>query len=139
MTGRARQVIVAEYTTLPPLAEAVVKVLVERFESDDSDLQADYVVEPTENFKERYYLQMASTLVNINQSPICAIRLLNPFLTEVKLRQDAVIGSAEKIERVVSVLSSKENDKEESNFFAVRRVVTSQPDTFTESFLNLKK
>ena len=130
-TGRARQVIVAEDMTLPPFAEAVVKVFVERFESDDSDLQADYVIEPTENFKERYPLQMASTLVNINQSPTCVIRLLNPFTTEVKLRQDAVIGSAEKIERVVSVLSSKENDKEESNFFAVRRVVTSLPDTVT--------
>ncbi|KAH3734659.1 hypothetical protein DPMN_041099 [Dreissena polymorpha] len=74
---------------------------------------------------------MASTLVNINQSPTCVIRLLNPFTAEVKLRQDAVIGSAEKIERVVSVLSSKENDKEESNFFAVRRVVTSLPNTVT--------
>ncbi|KAH3828508.1 hypothetical protein DPMN_130488 [Dreissena polymorpha] len=82
----------------------------ESFESDDSDLQADYVVEPTENFKERYPLQMASTRVNINQSPTCVIRLLNPFTTEVKLCQDAVIGSAEKIERVVSVLSSKKND-----------------------------
>ena len=83
-TGRARQVIVAEDMTLPPFAEAVVKVFVERFESDDSDLQADYVIEPTENFKERYPLQMASTLVNINQSPTCVIRLSNPFTTEVK-------------------------------------------------------
>ncbi|KAH3842440.1 hypothetical protein DPMN_115935 [Dreissena polymorpha] len=75
---------------------------------------------------------MASTLVNINQSPTCVIRLLNPFTTEVKLRKDAVIGDAEKIDRVVSVLSSKENDNEERNFFAVRRVVTSQSDTLTE-------
>ena len=99
------------------------------------------MIEPTENFKERYPLQMASTLVNINQSPTCVIRLFNPFTTEVKLRQDAVIGSAEKIERVVSVLSSKENDKEESNFFAVRRVVTSLPDTVTggAKFHNQKK
>ena len=113
--GKARQVTVAGDMTLPPQAEAVVKVYIERLECDDDDGRADYVVEPTEYFKETYPLQMASTLVNLNQSPTCVVRILNPFPSEVKLHQDAVIGNAEKIERVVSVISREEYDQEESN------------------------
>ena len=124
--GKARQVTVAGDMTLPPQSEAVVKVYVERLESDDDD-QADFVVEPTEHFKETYPLQMASTLVNLNQSPACVVRILNPFPSEIKLHQDAVIGSAEKIERVVSVISREEYNQEENNYAAVRRVVTNQP------------
>jgi len=39
-----------------------------------------------------------------------------------------VIGNAEKIERVVSVISREEYDQEESNYAAVRRVITNQPN-----------
>ncbi|KAH3712919.1 hypothetical protein DPMN_072679 [Dreissena polymorpha] len=102
--GRTRQVVVASDMTVPAQAESVVKVFVERFETDDNDKQADFVVEPTQQFKEKYPLHMVSTLVNLNQSPACTIRVLNPFMTEVQLRQNAVIGRAEKIERVVSVV-----------------------------------
>ncbi|KAH3839087.1 hypothetical protein DPMN_112509 [Dreissena polymorpha] len=111
----------AEDMTLSPLAETVVKVFVERFESDDSGLQADYVVETTEHVKERP-LQMASTFVNINQPLPCVIRLLNPFTTNVILRQEAVIDSAKKIRRVVSVLSSKKMTKKEAIFLRYAEV-----------------
>ncbi|XP_052778481.1 uncharacterized protein LOC128215916 [Mya arenaria] len=121
---KTRRVVVAEDMTLPGQAEAVVNVYIERYEADDKDMAADYVVEPTEAFKERYPLQMASTLVNLNHAPTCKIRILNPFPAEVTLKQDAEIGVAEKIERIVTVLSQVEHQQEIENYVAARRVNT---------------
>ena len=77
--GKARRVVVAENMTVPGHAEAVVSVYKERFEANDDDTEADYVVEPNQLFKERYPLQMATTLVNLNEAPTCKVRVLNPY------------------------------------------------------------
>ncbi len=68
---------------------------------------------------------MASTLVDINRSATCHVRLLNPFPDERCLRQDAEIGKAEKIERIVTVISSEEDSGQARNLSKVRRVATS--------------
>jgi RNase H-like domain found in reverse transcriptase/Reverse transcriptase (RNA-dependent DNA polymerase) len=47
---------------------------------------------------------------------------LNPYPTEVELRQDAEIGKAERVERVVSVIAEKEYADESLNLNRVRRV-----------------
>ncbi|KAH3882817.1 hypothetical protein DPMN_006762 [Dreissena polymorpha] len=107
--GKSRRVVVAENMTVPGYAEAVVSVYIERFEADDDDTEADYVVEPNQLFKERYPLQMATTLVNLNEAPTCKVRVLNPYPTEVNLRQDAEIGIAERMEKIVSVLTKAEH------------------------------
>ncbi|KAH3855598.1 hypothetical protein DPMN_098168 [Dreissena polymorpha] len=122
--GKARRVVVAENMTVPGHAEAVVSVYIERFEADDDDTEADYVVEPNQLFKERYPLQMAATLVNLNEAPTCKVRVLNPYPTEVNLRQDAEIGIAERMEKIVSVLTKAEHQAESDNLVAVRRITT---------------
>ena len=122
--GKTRRVVVADNMTVPGHTEAVVSVYIERFEADDDDNEADYLVEPTELFKERYPLQMATTLVYLNDAPTCKVRVLNPFPTEIMLRQDAEIGIAEKIERIVSVLTKAEHQAEGDNIVTVRRITT---------------
>ncbi|KAH3777819.1 hypothetical protein DPMN_179267 [Dreissena polymorpha] len=117
--GKARRVVVAENMTVPGHAEAVV-----RFEADDDDTEADYAVEPTQLFKKRYPLQMATTLVNLNEAPTCKVRVLNPYPTEINLRQDAEIGIAERMEKIVSVLTKAEHQAESGNLVAVRRITT---------------
>ena len=77
---------------------------VERTEADDVDPESRYIAAPTENFGERYQLLMASPLIDGNKAPTSKVRILNPFPTETTIRQDAVIGVAEKIESIVSVL-----------------------------------
>ena len=132
--GQTRRVVVADDVLLPGQSEVVVDVFVERFEEDDS-FQRDLIIEPTENFRETYPLQMASTLVSSNESPTCKVRLLNPFPNEFILRQDAHIGSAETIERVVSTISGAEHAVETGNFAYLRRI--QQTDEATETLEGL--
>lgn len=122
---KSRRVVVARDVSIPGQTEALVDVYVERIEEDDSEMSADYIVEPTDKFKEKYQLMMASALVDINGGPTCKIRLLNPFSKEVVLRQDAEVGVAERIERLVTVLAVNENEKETNNLESVRRITTS--------------
>lgn len=121
-TKKTRRVTLAEDTNVPGRSEAVVDVFVERTEEDDSDQPADFIVEPTQKFKDRYKLVMASTLVDINRGPTCKIRVLNPFSDEVSLKQYAEVATAEKIDRVISTLVKEECDSEGENLNAVKRV-----------------
>ncbi len=121
---RTRKVIVADDVKIPGNSEALIDVYIERVEYDDADIGADYLVEPLDGFQEKYQLVMASTLVDINSAATCQIRVMNPFPDEMDLRQDAEIARAEKIERIVTVISSEENRDEADNFSSIRRVGT---------------
>lgn len=63
----SRRVTVADDVKIPGLTEALVDVYIEREESDDCLMAAEYIVEPSNNFKDKYQLVMASTLVDINK------------------------------------------------------------------------
>ncbi|KAH3817582.1 hypothetical protein DPMN_119121 [Dreissena polymorpha] len=81
------------------------------------------MLEPVQQFeKDMYALRIATTLVNVNQSPTCSIMILNTFATEVTLRQDTDIGRAKRIERIVSVLATEECIEDKWNHAAIRRV-----------------
>ncbi|KAH3876921.1 hypothetical protein DPMN_000773 [Dreissena polymorpha] len=84
-SNKARRVTVANDMILPGMAKAVVSIFVERFTDDDEDVNSDFIVEPAQQFEDMYALRMATTLVTVNQSPTCSIRILNPFATEVTL------------------------------------------------------
>ena len=110
---RSRKVVAAETTTIPAHSEGLVQVYVERDEFDDYDMESSYLVEPVEKFKENYELVMASTLVNINKSPTCQVRVMNPYHSDRTVRQDAEIARAEKIEGVISVIANEESEEKE--------------------------
>lgn len=118
---KTRRVTVADDISVPGLAESVISVYVERYEEDDT-VQADFIVEPVDNFRDNYPLQMAATLVDVNQGPTCKIRILNPFPSDFLLRQNAEIGRAERVERVVSVVAAAEDDDGQGNMTSVRRI-----------------
>ncbi|KAH3833444.1 hypothetical protein DPMN_106754 [Dreissena polymorpha] len=86
--SEARRVTVAEDINIPGNSEALVDVFVNRIEWDH-DLLGDFLIEPNQAFKEGYPLIMAATMVNINRSPTCNVRLMNPFSQDVDLRRDA--------------------------------------------------
>ena len=96
--------------------------IVERHEYDDFSSEKDYLVEPTEHFQAEYPLQMASTLVDINEGCICKVRMLNPFPTAMPIKQDAVIGRAEPIQGKPVVIVSQEDQRERENYTSARRV-----------------
>ena len=119
-----RKVLIAEDFCIPGNSEALVDVYVERLETDDEDPTADFIVEPNENFKSAYRLMMASTLVNINRTTTCKVRMMNPFFAETVLKQNANVGHAEKIDRVVSIIQDEEYEGEAKNISSVRQVNT---------------
>ena len=135
---KQRKVVMADDFCVPAQSEAVVDVYVERIEDDDADWKADFLVEPTKHFKETYNLMMASTLININHSATCKVRLMNPSLAETVLRQNAEIGYADRIEGIVSVIQEKEYTGEDENPESVRQVaertiLTNLPDTLARA------
>ena len=73
------------------------------------------MVKPTEHMKTEYPLQMADTLVNINEACTTKVRTLHPFPTSVSIKQNAVIGSAEPIEDIPLVdVNEEENHARET-------------------------
>ena len=134
--SRPRRVTVADDVTIPGQTEAVIEVFVEREEFDDLAKQSEYLVEPAQLFKEKYNLVMASTLIDINKSPTCKVRVLNPFPVEATLRQNAYVGTAEQIERIVSVIADSENEGEDGCNECTRRICAA-PRKVTDG-LNLK-
>lgn len=130
----ARKVIAAADTLIPGKSEALLDVYVNRKEDDDYDAEASYLVEPSENFKENYNLVMASTLLDINRSPVCKVRILNPYSNEVTVKQDAVVARAERIEGIVSTLAEEER-KEICDCSTIRRLNSTNVQTKTQQCL----
>ena len=122
VTKRARKVTAADHFVIPAQSECVVDVIVERHEYDDFSSEKDYLVEPTEHFQAEYPLQMASTLVDINEGCTCKVRMLNPFPTAMSIKQDAVIGRAQPIQGKPVVIVSQEDETERENYTSARRV-----------------
>ena len=63
-----RKVTAADHFVIPAQSEAIIDVYVERQEYDNFTLETNHIIEPTEHFRETYPLQMAPSLININQA-----------------------------------------------------------------------
>ena len=117
-----RKITAAGHFVIPDQSECIIDVYLERHEYDDFSSEKDFIVEPTEHFQAEYPLQMASTLVDINQACTGKVRVLNPFPTAVSIKQDAVIGKAETIDGKPFVVACEEDASEVANQVSVRRV-----------------
>lgn len=122
VNSRIRKVTAADHFVIPAQSEAVVDVFVERLDYDDFSAEQDYLIEPTEHFKETYPLQMAPSLTNIGRACTSKVRLLNPFPTAVSIKQDAVVGQAEPIDGEPKLLLAEESNEESRNYHRVRRL-----------------
>ena len=81
----------------------------------------NFITEPNQELAAKYGIVMASSLVNINKHVTQKVRLMNPFPTEVTLRQDTVIGTAEVV-RDCSVFDTQEDEQEAGNFHSIGNV-----------------
>ena len=125
-----RSVTAADHSIIPAQSESVIDVYVERREYDDFSCESEYIIEPTKHFQQEYPLQMASTLVDINQGCTCKVRVLNPFPTAISIKQNAVLGKAEPIKGISRALVQQENKEERENYCSVRRLqMMSNDDT----------
>ena len=129
-----RRVTAADHSIIPAQSEAVIDVYVERRDYDDFTCESEYIIEPTEHFRQEYPLQMASTLVDINQGCTCKVRMLNPFPTAISIKQNSVLGTAEPIIGIPNAVVQHEDDLERTNYCRVRRLQLQQK--FESSLVN---
>ena len=121
-----RKVAAANLVIVPPQSETLIDVYVERSEADELNANSNFIIEPTEHFKETYPLQMASVLVDINGSVASKVRVLNPFTTAVTIYQESVIAQAERIDQFKATLVEEESPRQKSDNTSIRRTDTSR-------------
>jgi hypothetical protein len=97
-------------------------VFVDKFHSDNLSGPQNYLLEPNNFFVEKYPVAMASCLVDITHEVTNKVRLMNPFDHEVEIRQDTVLGEAEKVECPPVSLFAEEDGTESNNFDNVKRI-----------------
>ena len=129
-----RRVTAADHSIIPAQSEAVIDVSVERRNYDDYKCESEYIIEPTEHFRQECPLQMASTLVDINQGCTCRVRMLNPFPTAISIKQNSVLGTAEPIIGTPNAVVQHEDELERTNYCRVRRLQLQQK--FESSLVN---
>ena len=115
----ARKVTVVENVLIPPISEMLVDVFIERRESDDERQESAVLIEPNQNFKERYQLVMAASLADIKHNVSHKVRILNPFGQSCPIAKDAVVGIADEavdLESIIQLdeMAAKEVCKKES-------------------------
>ena len=60
MENRVRKVVPADYYVIPPMAESVIDVFVERHDYDDFSGESECLIESTDHLKEACPLQMGT-------------------------------------------------------------------------------
>ena len=121
-----RKVTVADDFIIPGLSEAIIDVYIERKEADELNSINEFIIEPSENFREAYPLHMAATLVDNKMNVTNKVRLLNPFPTTVSLQQNAVVGTAEPVPVQPITLVPQENPEAETDNASIRRIQLQQ-------------
>jgi hypothetical protein len=117
-----RKITAADDFIIPPRSEVIIDVFVDKFHSDNLSGPQNYLLEPNNFFVEKYPVAMASCLVDITHEVTNKVRLMNPFDHEVEIRQDTVLGEAEKVECPPVSLFAEEDGTESNNFDNVKRI-----------------
>ena len=105
----------------------IIDSFVERYDSDDGLLNSDFIVEPSQNFKENLPLVMAPCLVDINYALTVKVRVMNPFLTNASIKADTIIGTAEILTNPPQNFQACENENKEGNSSSARRLQFCHP------------
>lgn len=101
-----RKVRAADNFTIPGHNEIIIHAFVDRSEEDDLHESA-VILEPNSDFQDKYGLFMASSLSNLNSKVTHKVRILNPFAHSIKINQDTVLGTAETVVEVVTLVNQE--------------------------------
>ena len=122
-----RRVRAAENYQIQGHTQQIIDAFVEWYESDDGLLNSDFIVEPSQNFKENLPLVMAPCLVDINYAPTVKVRIMNHFPTNASIKAETIIGTAEILTNPPQIFQACENEHEEGNSSCARRLQFSHP------------
>ena len=117
-----RKVWAANNYTVQGHTEQIIDAFIERCEGDDNLADSSCIIEPSESFKQKYPLAMASCLADINYAPNVKVRIMNPFPTDASIRADTIIGTAELLQSEPINLLESEDQSAIRNQSSVRRI-----------------
>ena len=76
------------------------------------------IIEPKENFKEKYPLVMAPSLADLNRGTTAKVKIMNPFDEHASIKYDAVIANAEDLDKdgvIATILDNEDEDTKHLN------------------------
>jgi len=138
---KVRKVRAADHVVIAPFSEMIIDTLVDRRDDDDSKPTCDVMIEPTTNFQEIYPLVMAPSLADLNRDVTAKIRIMNPFPDPVSIKQDAVIGQAEDLDKdsIACTILQQEDESNPENLNRVRRIsIDTVPRKNVEDVIHVK-
>ena len=100
-----RKVRAADNFTIPGHNEIIIHIFVDR--SEDDLHESAVILEPNSDFQDKYGLFMASSLSDLNSKATHKVRILNPFAHSIKINQDTVLGTAETVVEVVTLVNQE--------------------------------
>ena len=117
---RTRKVRCADHHVVPPMSEMLIDVLIDRQKPDQGD--EHLLVEANTDLATKYSLVVAPSLVDISRRCTVRVRVLNPTMKSISLKQDMTIGVAESISEPPLTLLEEEEEGEGANLSAIRRI-----------------
>jgi hypothetical protein len=117
-----RNVKAADDFIIPGNSEAIIDVFVDRREEDGIAKQHEFLIEPSENFTDKYSLIVAPAIVDTKDKVTQKLRVLNPYPTSVPIKQDTCIGQAYRHDGIQMTLFDTEDNEETGNFSQIRRI-----------------
>ena len=122
VTNQIRHVKAADHFIIQGETEQIIDVFIDRTEDDDLLTNTTVLIEPSDNFKEKFPLVMAASLADINGAPTAKVRVMNPFKYDVSIKQDTKIGVAELVTETPITLFENIDQSETTNFQSARRL-----------------
>ena len=105
----SRQVRLTEDAVIPAYSEAILNVSFTTNTKGDEITEA--VVEPSESFMEEHSLIIATSLVDLSETPTGVVRIINPGTDAISVRKNTNVGVLESFEFLDQIL---EEDSEPS-------------------------
>ncbi|KAL3858790.1 hypothetical protein ACJMK2_009043 [Sinanodonta woodiana] len=105
---------------IPENSEAIIDVFVDKREEDGIAMQHEFLIEPSENFTDKYSLIVAPAIVDTKDKVTQKLRVLNPYPSSVSIKQDTCIGQAYRHDGIQMTLFDTEDNKETGNFNGIK-------------------
>ncbi|CAC5366859.1 unnamed protein product [Mytilus coruscus] len=125
-----------DHTVIPGYSEVILEAYVEKTDLDSWFVQQEFLIEPSPDFMEKSCLIISTCLVDLASHVTGTIRLMNPFMNEVIIHQNTVIGTAHSNEfENIHLMNIEDNSENEtSRYSSVRRLPLNQhKETTSES------
>ena len=117
---RIRKAYAADHYIVPGMSEAIVDVFVDKEENEQGD--TTILIEGAPYFVEKHNLVVAPCLVDASGHATVKVRVMNPFMHPISVKQDTVVGHMQEVHLEVDLVLEEENKEESENYGQLRQI-----------------